>query len=330
MLSNIIKYKLLFLSALVLLYASSISAEGVDLRMKGIAVCNMEASDGVSALVTTIVSETLRGGLAKQGSTRITAVPVEGTTSPCLGDERASTTGKRYGASLVLGGTLYKMGSGFKLEVEVFEVEKSKLDFTKTIKADDVSDFESKLNYFAKTLIAKYSGKTVTFYAPEERSHWPFALRSAIVPGWGQFKNENYTKSSIALGGFALLGVNYIKNFGDFTSKKKMYDDGYPLYLWFTVGQPTGVELDLLVTVDYTRQKDEMDRAAKKSNISLGILTAFWLWNIVDAYRSEKPWARETKTTNFFIDFLSPMAYNGQAGTDFDPGSLGVSVTYKF
>lgn len=86
-------------------------------------------------------------------------------------------------------------------------------------------------------------------------------LRSAVLPGWGQFYNESYLKIPIIAGLAAWFGYNYFSN-------DRQYRDYKTLY------QTTGNRLHYLNREFYRDQRDNFA-------IYLGIL---YIANLVDAY----------------------------------------------
>ncbi|PID59297.1 MAG: hypothetical protein CR986_06735 [Ignavibacteriae bacterium] len=92
-------------------------------------------------------------------------------------------------------------------------------------------------------------------------------LRSAILPGWGQFYNESYWKIPIIWG----LGAWFIYNWNDLNNNYKFYRDLYNQSLSET---STGISTYKLFRDEY---RDERDLFA----IYFGLT---YFLNIIDAY----------------------------------------------
>lgn len=99
-------------------------------------------------------------------------------------------------------------------------------------------------------------------------------FRSAFVPGWGQSyagaktKGTIYSASAIATLGFFAYNLQAMnKAQSDYNSKLALV--GTPLFY------PTYFQL--------RSSHNNLAEAESKVNMSLGILAAFWIWNIVDA-----------------------------------------------
>jgi len=58
---------------------------------------------------------------------------------------------------------------------------------------------------------------------PEEKSPWGAVLRSAILPGFGQFYNESYWKIPVIGGLLIWFGYNYADNHDKYTQFRDLY-----------------------------------------------------------------------------------------------------------
>ncbi len=55
------------------------------------------------------------------------------------------------------------------------------------------------------------------------KSPWGAVLRSAIVPGWGQFYNESYLKIPVVTGILGWFAYNYFQNNSDYKKSRELY-----------------------------------------------------------------------------------------------------------
>lgn len=92
------------------------------------------------------------------------------------------------------------------------------------------------------------------------------AMFSGIVPGGGQFYNKKYIKSAVFLGAqttLALYAVDYHKKAQDAYSLRNVYERGSPEYL---------------------QARDTFEKNVDNRNLTLWIIVAVHLVNILDAY----------------------------------------------
>ncbi|MEO7444441.1 MAG: DUF5683 domain-containing protein [Ferruginibacter sp.] len=105
-------------------------------------------------------------------------------------------------------------------------------------------------------------------------------IRSAIIPGWGQYTNKKYWKIPIVYGALITTGVIFIKNV-------KTYKDAKQAYLYATDTIPGN---DNLIKEPYysVRSQPERIRSYRNSvrqNVDYSVLffILFWGINVADA-----------------------------------------------
>ncbi len=100
-----------------------------------------------------------------------------------------------------------------------------------------------------------------TTETPFKKSPTGALLRSAVIPGWGQFYNESYLKIPVIAGLATWFGYNYFNNDGLYTDNRLLYEK-------------TGNRLYYRNREFYRDQRDNFA-------IYLGIL---YIANLIDAY----------------------------------------------
>jgi hypothetical protein len=79
-------------------------------------------------------------------------------------------------------------------------------------------------------LIDTSSAKTEFIYEME-KSSWGAVGRSAILPGWGQFYNEDYWHIPVVWGFLGWFGYQWILNNNDYTENQKLFiQSGMDIY----------------------------------------------------------------------------------------------------
>lgn len=69
-----------------------------------------------------------------------------------------------------------------------------------------------------------------------KKSPWGAVLRSAVLPGYGQYYNESYWKIPVVWGFLGWFGYNYIKNNDDYHYYRDLYlETGEEIYKQYRV-----------------------------------------------------------------------------------------------
>ncbi len=55
------------------------------------------------------------------------------------------------------------------------------------------------------------------------KSPWGAVLRSAIIPGWGQFYNESYLKIPVVTGILGWFAYHYLQNNSNYKDSRELY-----------------------------------------------------------------------------------------------------------
>lgn len=138
-------------------------------------------------------------------------------------------------------------------------------------------------------------------------------LRSAVIPGWGQFYAGEKARGIFF--GLAALGSGLVTLIAeeDFRDKKESYED---LLNEFNEERSIEVRKQMEETINLARE--EAYDAETLRNISFGILAAVWTYNLVDA-----------------VIFFPNKRYESYAprvslNTGDDLSSVGLNLSFKF
>ncbi|MBC8322592.1 MAG: hypothetical protein H8E70_03375 [Candidatus Marinimicrobia bacterium] len=90
-----------------------------------------------------------------------------------------------------------------------------------------------------------------------------------IIPGWGQFYNDQPRKGSVILGAELLAGIATVSSYMLYKQSKGHYDRATEQHH----------------AIQYF---DEMEQHAQMNWISAGVLGTVWLYAVVDSYLEAK------------------------------------------
>lgn len=145
----------------------------------------------------------------------------------------------------------------------------------------------------ARTAHAVESGTTLENNAPAGRRS--YALRSLVFPGWGQFARGDRIRGGIYVSLALPLLWSANRANSDFRTANSDYNDPVPALL---LGQSS--EGTLLNYFNQQRKWETLQRAETMRNVSLGMLGAFWVYNVFDAAFSTPDEGRD-----FSLQFFS-------------------------
>ncbi len=104
------------------------------------------------------------------------------------------------------------------------------------------------------------------------------AMRSLIIPGWGQRYTGSRTRGAVLTGGAAVAGAVVGIMQLRYSDRRNKYDDFNALY-----SQTRSVEQrQTMLPKLYAVQKDAYD-AERNRSVALGVLGGIWLYNLLDA-----------------------------------------------
>jgi hypothetical protein len=105
------------------------------------------------------------------------------------------------------------------------------------------------------------------------------AMRSLVIPGWGQRYSDSKTKGALltigTLATATIAGVMHLR----YDSRRQDYDDFQAIY-----DQTRSVEeRENMLAELYALQKDAYN-AERDRNVVLGVLAGIWVYNVLDAF----------------------------------------------
>ena len=252
--------------------------------------------------------------------------------SGCTSDDCVTKIGALLNVEFIIKGSLVKLGENYVIDVKMFEVNQSmsplavtnlnegNLVITKTLnKSTGLSTFTKKIAYNGpvdgliteieilaweimgrsppNALMGKRFAGAVTeidVVSFEDRTRYYATIRSALLPGWGQFYTKNQSMGRAFMGGEAFLGILAYLSYTDYQNEldnAKEYQKSY------------------FNTTDFDEMrmyKEKTEEAMFKANgaddqyqIMSYIFGTVWLANIAHAYMTSTDQFAVTKKTKF-------------------------------
>jgi hypothetical protein len=145
------------------------------------------------------------------------------------------------------------------------------------------------------------------------------AIRSAIIPGWGQIYNKKYWKLPIVYGALGITAGIFIYNLNTYQDLRYAYRAKYNATLGDTSGL-AGIRPDLK-PLDVGALRTYRDQYRQNIDYSVLFFIIFWGLNVVDA-------AVDAHLKTF--DVSPDLSLNLRVGTSSMAGTTGVSLVLAF
>ncbi len=165
--------------------------------------------------------------------------------------------GQLLNVNYLVAGAVADLGSRFLLAARIVEVQTGNIVASASIELP------------AQNFLSITSG-----LVPFKRYPATAAFRSMLVPGWGQFYNEQPKKGSILLGTEFAIAVTAVTSYLLYKQSKDAYD--------------RTTQRDIAA-----KKYDEMEQYAQMNWVSLGILGTVWLYSVVDSYFESRKQIKE-------------------------------------
>ncbi|MBP7281299.1 MAG: hypothetical protein KBA66_06980 [Leptospiraceae bacterium] len=315
-----------FLIPFLFLVSSSIFAQAKPDKSR-LAVLDLEPGAGVSVKESEYISDILRTELVKtkmftvidRSSVKKILEEQAFQQKGCVDTKCTVKIGQLLAANKILEGKVLYRNSKYIVTVNIVDVESGKLDFAEQLTLSSVEEFESKNEIFVRKISANISGVeegSVVIRKPRA----PYVWRSALIPGWGQFHKGDEDKAAI-IGSFGILFLgNAISSYQRFQNAQADYNSALGLpYFMGEYALPYN-----FLTI--TPKREAVIEAQNTANLSLGLLAAFWLLNIGDAYYFEP----EAKKLSFRFDLTKDRSYALDKSQGQNYNYFIIQVKYQF
>jgi TolB-like protein len=292
-----------------------------------LAILDLEPGAGVSIKESEYISDILRTELVKtklfividRSSIKKILEEQAFQQKGCVDTKCSVKIGQLLAANKILEGKVQYRNGKYNILANIVDVESGKLDFAEQITLDSIEDFESKNEIFIRKISADITGAdegSIVIRKPRS----PYVLRSIAFPGWGQFHKGEEQKGLIYFSVGILLFGNLYSKYTNFQKAQAEYSSaqGLPFFL----GQ-YALPYNFLTI---NPKKEALIEAQNEVNLSIGLLTAFWLLNIADAYYFEP----NTKKVSFLLDISRERNFFLDRSLENNHNYISVQVKYKF
>ena len=265
-------------------------------RKLRVAVLNFRAGTGVEAGEAETIAELVTNSLVR---TKLFIVVDKSTVEKAIKDNAAlcatgscdnASLGSFLNSSKMITGTVTKIGKKYFINGNIVDNKKNQIDFAETAEAENPDKFPEAADYFAKKAaggITDYADIGFSSTDKENKSvtgnsNLPYLARSAVVPGWGQWKKRDKVKGVVIFSS-TILGLGFLLKANlDFAQNKNTFEKSNSLgYLSF-VSSTSGIGFYSYLQTSEARSALETN-ANQIRSASLFLL-AVYIYNLADAY----------------------------------------------
>ncbi len=320
-----------FAAALLSLITTTLSAQDPGREKPRLAIMDLEPGPEVNESLASLASDLIRTGMVKSGLFQvidrksIQSVLKEQAfqQTGCTDTTCAVRVGQLLAANKMLTGTIKKIGSRIIINANIIDVEKGTIEFAEKGSADDLGKLEEASDDFARKIAARIAGISEEDIAGARKPRGPAILRSALIPGWGQYREGQTAAGAVYFfAAVAALG-NYASAYSHFQSAKKDYNGmQIPSYLIGNSLLTTAVQSQLPSTqtsgaafgysagfiyrdILLASSRNSYQKAHSNLGQAAGILAGVWLIGLVDAFFQP----------NAIKSFFIPTSQSGARGT---------------
>ena len=276
-------------------------------RKLRVAVLNFRNGTGVEAGEVETIAELITNSLVR---TKLFLVVDKITVEKAIKDNAAKCDGKNcdstslssfLNTSKIITGSVTKVGKKYFINGSIIDTGKNKIDFAESAEADNRDRFSEAADYFAKKAaggIADYADLGISTSLPDK--NLPQLARSAVLPGFGQWKKGEKIKAGVLFTStFLMLGL-LIKANSDYTQNKNEYERSVSLgYLSFA-SSTSGI--GLYSTFKSNEARNEISASAKEVQGFSILLVGLYIYNLADAYYA-KDKSGETNSKKLGFNF---------------------------
>lgn len=173
--------------------------------------------------------------------------------------------------------------------------------------------------------------------AVEKRSKWSIVWRSALVPGWGQWKADKKLYATIAFGGTLLTAAYTISKYTEFQSAESSYDSKMQVVGILTLGgsritgNPLAGQSGFLLSIYFANSFFQpYSQAQIGGNNAIQTLAVVYVVQLFHSFMIGNNWEKETPNTSIgkkaaFGDWN----FNAQPRHAFSPAGISRETYYE-
>ena len=256
-----------------------------------VAVIQFKAGSGVSSAEAEIVTELVTVSFVK---TKLFIIVDKKTMDDaaknlsCNSQDCSDMLMKKIKASKVITGSITKTGKRYFISGTINDPERDSVDFAENAVAESDAAFPQ-----ASELLAKKAAGGIADYADigvgakGGDSKYEAAVKSLVLPGWGQYSYGTKSGSAwhrgkgIAFGSLFVLGaLNFVYRNQQLAENKKDYKSVHGTFL--IMPAVTGAEL--LYYAKDRQAFSEYKNSAQNLNQAVSIMGAVWILSLADSF----------------------------------------------
>ncbi|HMV81325.1 MAG TPA: hypothetical protein PK453_24365 [Leptospiraceae bacterium] len=283
-----------------------------------VAVISFQAGKGVTEAEAETILELISTGFVK---TKLFLVVDKLTLDQtakelnCSPRDCSDAIVKKVKASKVVSGSITKVGNKYFINGNIIDPVKDNIDFAETAVADSTAGFQSASELFAKKAaggISDYTDLVIGQKGGENK--YEALVRSAVLPGWGQYnygvKNGSswHKNKGIAVGSlFAVSLLHLAYRNGEYSKARKDFDSVHRTFLIIPFGSPAEI-------LYFAKDKSEYSQLKKATgdvqNAAL-LVGLVYVLNLTDSFFTGKRFlgfGNMEKKTGFQLNAYPAMA----------------------
>ncbi len=259
------------------------------------AAMDLLAREGISAGQAQYVSDLVRTAMVKtdvfvvvdrQSIQKVLDEQALQKSGACSDTSCTVRVGQLLAANKMLTGSVIQIGRRVSLNVNIIDVETATIEFAENESADDIERVEAAAQSLANRIALRITGKTAAgpgvfdrvWNASDTGALW----RSAVLPGWGQYRRGERYRAGALLGGTVLSLALLMGARRDYNAARTDYDSSANLALILPSDRES-IPLTLGSVLYSQGFQVQQNDAASRGTLYFGLLGAVYVYNLIDA-----------------------------------------------
>lgn len=284
-------------------------------------ILNFKMGRGIDAGKAEELSGLIRNRIIKTNvflATDRLSVEKEIEKSNCKTLNCSKEIASRLQVNKLLSGEVSIYNNKYHIVGEVIDIKTNRVEFTEVFEFSKDEDAEGNLEIFTARIIAgTLDSWDYPVYNPESLDIKPYIWRSLLVPGWGQYEKETYSRAWVYPVLIITGGVLYQNQYNSYQTNRKEYLTNTNLFL-LNQNSPLNPYLFLLSE----EKKGQANSSANRVNLIANALISVYIINLLDVIFTPVP--MELKALSFQWEKESP------TGTQVSGNQYYFSYTFTY
>ena len=255
---------------------------------------DLSGREGISADQALFVSDLIRTAMVntglfvvvdRQAINKVLEEQALQKTGVCSDTSCTVKVGQLLAANKIMTGSVIKIGTRISINVNIIDVEKASIDFAESQSADSIDRVEDATLGLSDRIAKRITGRNPQkgmFAGVADRADGGALWRSAVLPGWGQYRSGQTWKAAGMLGGTLVSLFLVSRARSDYLAAEREYNSTSSLAILFPSDRES-IPLTLLNLVQSGAIQDRQNEAAGRGQLFLGLLGGVYLYNLIDA-----------------------------------------------